>query len=140
MNIYIYGNSAFINEIYRVLEHGNMKFKIDDGEIEVIKSLEQLKHKIKSNPYDIYLIDEAKIIYNDFVSKYLKFLLPKDGIKSDFLDKHGVGDISIRDKDSLALYITKRLEAMPKKPDPKEITTLDEIFDVFETKEEKNNE
>ena len=136
MNIFIYGDNSFINEMNRMLEHGNIKFKLEDGVVEKVKSLEQLKHKIKSDPFDIFLIDESKIIKEDFVSKYLKFLLPKDGIKEDFLEKHGIGDVTLRDKKDLSYYITKRLESSQKKPNPQEITTVEEIFEAFEEAKE----
>ena len=132
MNIFIYGEDTFIKEMYRILEHGNIKFKIDDGNIEIIKSVEKLKHQIKVDPHDLFLIDESKIIYNDFVSKYLKFLLPKDGIKDDFLNKHGIGDVSLKEKDDLAYYIIKRLDSIQKKPKADEITSVEEIFDLFD--------
>ena len=136
MNIFIYGDSSFTNDMYRILEHGNIKFKLEDGIVEKVKSLEQLKHKIKSDPYDIFLIDESKIIKDDFVSKYLKFLVPKDGIKDEFLEKHGIGDVTLRDKKDLSYYITKRLESTRKKPNPQEITTVEEIFEAFEEAKE----
>ena len=75
MNIFIYGSVSFNNEMHKVLDHGNIRFKIDDGEIREVVSLNSLKNLIKDDPHEIFLIDENKIIEDDFVSKYLKFLL-----------------------------------------------------------------
>ena len=33
MNIYIYGNDVFKKTIHTILDHGNIRFKIEDGEI-----------------------------------------------------------------------------------------------------------
>jgi len=134
MNIYIYGDITFVNKIEQMIESSNIKLKIEDGIITRIESLNRLKNSIKEEPTDIFIIDETKIIKEDFISKYLKFLLPKDGITQKFLDNYGIGDIGIREFDNLIVYISKRLDAEPKKIDPKDITSIDEIFDIFEPK------
>lgn len=136
MNIYIYGGTSFTQEIHKVLDHGNIKFKIDDGQILEVGSLEKLKVLIKTEPYEIFLIDQNLIIEDDFVSKYLKFLVPKNGIKKTFLDKYGIGDISFRTYDDLNIYITKRLETAIRKPKAKEITTIEDMFEAFEYDDE----
>lgn len=135
MNIYIYGNNGFVNEVHKTLDHGNIRFKIEDGVIEVVESLERLQELIQEDPSQIYIIDQNLVIENDFISNNLKFLLPKNGIRKSFLDEFGVGDISIRDFDDLSVYISKRLEALKNmKPKLKadEITTIDQMFEHYE--------
>lgn len=130
MDIYIYGTSSFKNKLHSVLDHGNVRFKISDGQIYDIVSLDNLKDQIKQSPSDIYLIDQSKIIYDDLITKYFKFLIPKDGISKKFLDLYGIGDISLRDFDDLIIYIDKRLEAIENaKPKPHEITQIDEMME-----------
>lgn len=136
MNIYIYGNINFVDKIEQLIDSSNIKLKIEDGIITRIESLNRLKNSIKEEPTDIFIIDETKIIQDDFMSKYLKFMVPKDGIKQSFLDNYGVGDISIREFDNLIIYISKRLDSMaPKKIDPKDITSIEEMYEAFEPKE-----
>jgi len=137
VNIYIYGSTTFNNEIHKVLDHGNIRFKIDDGEVTDVTNLQYLKELILEDPYQIFLIDENKIIDEDIVSKYFKFLLPKDGIEKSFLDHHGIGDISFRKYSDLIIYIEKRLETALKKPKATEINSVEDIFDAFEYDEDK---
>ena len=137
MNIYIYGSTTFNNEIHKVLDHGNIRFKIDDGEVTDVTNLQYLKELILEDPYQIFLIDENKIIDEDIISKYFKFLLPKDGIEKSFLDHHGIGDISFRKYSDLIIYIEKRLETALKKPKATEINSVEDIFDAFEYDEDK---
>ncbi len=135
MNIYIYGGNNFRNEIHKVLDHGNIRLKIDGGEVIDIIPLQKLKDKIEEDPTQIFLIDQDKIIEDDFITKNLKFLIPKDGIPKKFLDDHGIGDISVREFKDLIVYIEKRLEAMENfKPKIKaeEITSIEEMFDCYE--------
>ena len=135
MNIYIYGSTTFSNEIHKVLDHGNIRFKIDDGEVVDITTLHHLKELIKEDPYQIFLIDENKIIEDDFISKYLKFLIPANAIEKTFLDHHGIGDISQRTYSDLLIYIEKRLETAMKKPKAKDINSVEDIFEAFEDEE-----
>lgn len=136
MNIYIYGNINFVDKIEQIIDSSNIKLKIEDGIITRIESLNRLKNSIKEVPTDIFIIDETKIIKDDLVSKYLKFMVPKDGIKQSFLDNYGIGDISIREFDNLIVYISKRLDAVaPKKVDPKDITSIEEMYEVFQPQE-----
>ena len=135
MNIYIYGGNSFRTEIHKVLDHGNIRFKIEDGDIVDIIPLEKIKEKIKEEPTEVFLIDQNKIIVDDFISKYLKFLVPKDGIEKKFLDDYGLGDVSMRDFADLSMYIDKRIDAMNQyKPKIKaeELTTIEEMFDCYE--------
>ncbi len=129
MNTYIYGNELFTGKIHTILDQINIKFKID-GEVKNIDNIDKLKELIKNDPTDIFLIDQDKIIVENFSTKLLKFLVPKDGIKKTFLDKYGIGDISIRDYDDLGIYINKRLEAIENaKPKAHEITSIDDILE-----------
>ena len=135
MNIYIYGGNSFRNEVHKVLDHGNIRLKIDGGDVIDIIPLHNLKDKIKEEPSEIFLIDQDKVIYDDFFTKYLKFLVPKDGISKKFLDEYGIGDVSVREFKDLIVYIDKRIEAMKNlKPKLKaeEITTIEEMFDCYE--------
>ena|GEM_PF-2373543 len=140
MNIHIYGSDTFKHKIHTVLDHGNIRFKIDDGKVITIYNLSDLKNFIKEDPHQIYLIDQDKIIEDDFITKYLKFLIPKDGIEKKFLDQYGVGDISFRGYDDLIVYLEKRLESSTKiRPKAHEITSIDDMFDVFEDDVEKED-
>ena len=132
MNIYIYGGTSFSNEIHKVLDHGNIRFKIEEGEVIDVTTIAYLKELILEDPHQIFLIDQNKIIEEDFIKKYLKFLVPKDGIDQIFLDHHGIGDISSRTYDDLVIYLEKRLETALKKPKAFEINSVDEIFDAFD--------
>lgn len=135
MNIYIYGNTGFVNSVNKTLDHGNIRFKIEDGIIEEIDNLEKLQELIKDDPSQIFIIDQNLVIENDFISNNLKFLLPKNGIRKSFLDEFGVGDVSLREFDDLAVYVSKRLEAiktMKPKLKADEITTIDQMFENYE--------
>jgi hypothetical protein len=132
VNIYIYGGTNFNNEIHKVLDHGNIRFKIEEGEVIDVTTLPYLKELIKEDPSQIFLIDENKIIEDDFIKKYLKFLVPKDAIDKSFLDHHGIGDISFRRYADLVIYIEKRLETALKKPKANDINSVDQIFEAFE--------
>jgi len=132
VNIYIYGNTAFNNEIHKILDRGNIRFKIDEGEVIEVTNLPYLKELIQEDPYQIFIIDENKIIEDNFISKYLKFLIPKDAIDKKFLDQNGIGDISQRTYTDLLIYIEKRLETSVKKPKATEINSVEDIFEAFE--------
>lgn len=138
MNIYIYGSTIFSNEIHKVLDQGNIRFKIEDGEVIDVNNLQYLKELILEDPHQIFLIDENKIIEDDYITKYFKFLLPKDGVKKSFLDQHGIGDISCRKYSDLIIYIEKRLETALKKPKATEINSVEDIFDAFAYDEDIN--
>ena len=138
MNIYIYGSPTFTNNIHKVLDHGNIRFKIDNGDIVDVRTIQYLTDLVINDPYQIFLIDEDKIIKDGFISKYLKFLLPKNGIKKSFLDQHGIGDISQRTYDDLLIYIEKRLETAVKKPKATEINSVEDIFEAFDDEKDSN--
>jgi len=138
VNIYIYGSPTFTNNIHKVLDHGNIRFKIDNGDIVDVRTIQYLTDLVINDPYQIFLIDEDKIIKDGFISKYLKFLLPKNGIKKSFLDQHGIGDISQRTYDDLLIYIEKRLETAVKKPKATEINSVEDIFEAFDDEKDSN--
>ncbi|MEA2017772.1 MAG: hypothetical protein U9N59_04930 [Campylobacterota bacterium] len=130
MNIYIYGDVSFRNEIHKILDHGNIRFKIDEGEVIDVETLYSLEELIEEDPTQIFLIDQKKIIEDDLFTNTFKFLIPKDGISKKFLDDNGIGDISLRTYKDLLVYIEKRLEAIENnKPKAGEITTIDEILE-----------
>lgn len=130
LNIYIYGDLSFKMNIHKILDRGNIRFKIDNGEIIDVEYLYKLEELIEENPTQIFIIDQNKVIENDLFSKLFKFLIPKDGITKKFLDHHGIGDISIRTYEDLLIYIEKRLEAIENaKPKAHEITSIEEMLE-----------
>jgi len=137
VNIYIYGSTSFNNEIHKILDHGNIRFKIEEGDVVDVTTLQYLKELIIEDPCQIFLIDENKIIEEDFISKYLKFLIPKDGIEKSFLDHHGIGDISQRSYKDLLINIEKRLETAIRKPKAVDINSMEDIFEAFEDDDKK---
>ncbi len=135
MNIYIYGSKKFREKTYRTLEHGNIKFKIGDGRVEEVESLEKIKELIEEDPEQIYLIDQNKIIYDDFLSRKLKFLQPKEGISQKFLDEHGMGDVTDKVPNDLVFYIERRIKSMEKlrpKVKAEDITSIDEMLGHYD--------
>jgi len=130
LNIYVYGGLSFKLQIHKILDHGNIRFKIGDGEIIDVEYLYNLEELIEEDPTQIFLIDQDKIIDDDFISKYFKFLVPQDGVHKRYLDQHGIGDVSVRTHKDLIIYIEKRLEAIEKaKPKAHEITTIEEMLE-----------
>lgn len=130
MNIYVYGDKTFKMNIHKILDRGNIRFKIEDGTIEDIEYLYHLEELIEKDPSQIFIIDQNKVIENNISSKLFKFLVPKDGISKHFLDHHGIGDVSIRTYEDLIIYIEKRLEAIENaKPKPHEITLIDQMLE-----------
>jgi hypothetical protein len=107
MNIYIYGSKSFKKDINKLLSKANVVFKLENsGTISEINSVEDLKGTITQSPRDIFLIDENKIIKKGGV----EFLKPKDGIERSFLNKYGVGDLSVDTFDDLVEHINERIE------------------------------
>jgi len=130
LNIYVYGDKTFKMNIHKILDRGNIRFKIEDGTIEDIEYLYHLEELIEKDPSQIFIIDQNKVIENNISSKLFKFLVPKDGISKHFLDHHGIGDVSIRTYEDLIIYIEKRLEAIENaKPKPHEITLIDQMLE-----------
>lgn len=113
MIIYIYGSDSFKKEIHDVLQHSNIKFRLDEhGEIRDLKTLEELKEAIEENPNNIYLIDDSKIIKKNSLNQKIKFLKPKDGIEQEYLLDNGIGDLSVDSIDELSKHIIRKLEAV----------------------------
>ncbi len=130
LNIYIYGDTTFKMNIHKILDRGNIRFKIEDGVIEDVNYLYHLEELIEEDPSQIFIIDQNKVLQDDLFSKLFKFLLPKDGISKHYLDNHGVGDISIRTYDDLIVYIVKRLEAIEAaKLKAHEISYIDQMLE-----------
>ena len=142
MNIFIYGNQNFKNEINKILVNSKIESILEDVKIEDISNIDILKDNIAKNPNDIYLIDEDKIIKK---SRF-KFLKQKDGIEEDFLLQYGVNDLSIDSLDEIPNYIIRKYERTASKEKDKslEIKNEDllldnELANLLESKEEENN-
>ena len=142
MNIFIYGNQNFKNEVHKILLNSKIETILEDVKIEDISNIDILKEKIAINPNDIYLIDEDKIIKK---SRF-KFLKQKDGIEEDFLLQYGVNDLSIDSLDEIPNYIIRKYERIASKEKDKslEIKNEDllldnELANLLESKEEENN-
>ena len=142
MNIFIYGNQNFKNEINKILVNSKIESILEDVKIEDISNIDILKENIAKNPDDIYLIDEDKIIKK---SRF-KFLKQKDGIEEDFLLQYGVNDLSIDSLDEIPNYIIRKYEriALKEKDKSEEIKNEDllldnELANLLESKEEENN-
>ncbi|AXH10760.1 hypothetical protein CP960_02595 [Malaciobacter halophilus] len=111
MNIYIYGNEDFKEEINNLLEHANVKFRLDkNSSVIELNELDDLKDAIEENPEDIYLIDDSKIIKKKSINSKFKFLRPKDGIEQEYLLDHGIGDMSVDSLDELTTHILNKLD------------------------------
>ncbi len=137
MIIYIYGSASFKKEIKELLNHSNIKFRLDEnGEIKELKTLESLKSTIEDNPKNIYLIDDSKIIKKNTLNQKINFLKPKDGIEQEYLLDHGIGDISVDSMDELSKHIIKKLEAEAFEQESSEIQ--DSIVEIVENAYEKD--
>ncbi len=130
MNIYIYGELSFKMEIHKILDHGNIRFKIGDGEVIDVEYLYDLEELIEEDPTQIFIIDQNKIIEYTLFTKLFNFLIPKDGITQKYLDHHGIGDVSIRTYQDLMIHIEKRLESVENAtPKAHEITSIDDMLE-----------
>jgi hypothetical protein len=111
LNIYIYGEKSFKQEISKILDHSNIVLKLEGyGNVEEIDSLELLKEAIQNNTEDIFLIDESKIIDKESINAKLKFLTPKDGIEKEFLQKYNIFDTQIDSSGSLGKQISRKVD------------------------------
>ena len=136
MNIYIYGNHSFKKDIHETLEHSNIKFKMDnDCVIKEINDLSVLKQTIKNNPYDVYLIDDEKIIKKNSLQKKIKFLTPKDAIEEEFLLDSGIADLSVNSLSEIPKYIIRKYEDQKKVNEQKKVS----IFDDVDSAADKDN-
>jgi len=130
LNIYIYGELSFKMEIHKILDHGNIRFKIGDGEVIDVEYLYDLEELIEEDPTQIFIIDQNKIIEDSVMTKLFKFLIPKDGITQKYLDHYGMGDVSIRTYKDLMIHIEKRLEFIENsKPKAHEITSIEDMLE-----------
>lgn len=131
MIIYIYGSDSFKKEIHEILQHSNVKFRLDEhGEIKDLKTLEELKKAIEDNPNNIYLIDDSKIIKKNSLNQKIKFLKPKDAIEQEYLLDNGIGDFSVDSIDKLAKHIIRKLEALSAEEESTQIQ--DSIVEIVE--------
>lgn len=141
MIIYIYGSKNFKKDIHDVLNHSNIKFRLDEhGEIKDLATLEELKEAIEDNPSNIYLIDDEKIIKKNALNQKLKFLKPKDGIEQEYLLDHGIGDISVDSIEELSKHIKKRLESIISDKESEEIqeSIVEIVEDAYEQDENQD--
>ncbi|MCT7461415.1 hypothetical protein N5S71_02695 [Aliarcobacter cryaerophilus] len=143
MNIFIYGNQNFKNEVHKILLNSKIETILEDVKIEDISNIDILKENIAKNPDDIYLIDEDKIIKK---SRF-KFLKQKDGIEEDFLLQYGVNDLSIDSLEEIPNYIIRKSEriAFKEKDKSEEIKNEDllldnELANLLESKEQENSQ
>ncbi|MGJ0309249.1 hypothetical protein [Aliarcobacter cryaerophilus] len=143
MNIFIYGNQNFKNEVNKILLNSKIETILEDVKIEDISNIDILKDNIAKNPDDIYLIDEDKIIKK---SRF-KFLKQKDGIEEDFLLQYGVNDLSIDSLEEIPNYIIRKYEriAFKEKDKSEEIKNEDllldnELANLLESKEQENSQ
>ena len=143
MNIFIYGNQNFKNEVHKILLNSKIETILEDVKIEDISNIDTLKDNIAKNPDDIYLIDEDKIIKK---SRF-KFLKQKDGIEEDFLLQYGVNDLSIDSLEEIPNYIIRKHEriAFKEKDKSEEIKNEDllldnELANLLESKEQENSQ
>ena len=137
MNIYIYGNHSFKKDIHETLEHSNIKFKMDnDCVIKEINDLSVLKQTIKNNPYDVYLIDDEKIIKKNSLQKKIKFLTPKDAIEEEFLLDSGIADLSVNSLSEIPKYIIRKYEDQKRVNEQEKVSIFD---DVDSTADKDNN-
>lgn len=83
-NIYIFGCDTFKKNMKHLLKKEN----IDN--YEVINTTSRLQEMITLNPKEHFLIDQKKIYSNNILNKYLKFLIPKDGIEKSFLSGNNI--------------------------------------------------
>lgn len=142
MIIYIYGSDSFKKDIHSVLNHSNIKFRLDEhGEIQDLKTLSQLKNAIEDNPNNIYLIDDSKIIKKNSLNQKIKFLKPKDGIEQDYLLDNGIGDISVDSIDELSKHIIKKLETLIDEKESSDVheSIVEIVEEAYENDKEDNS-
>lgn len=139
MIIYVYGSDSFKKEINDLLNHANIKLRLDEnGKIVELGTLENLKNAIEDNPKNIYLIDDTKIIKKNSLNQKINFLKPKDGIEQEYLLDYGIGDLSVDSMDELAKHIIRKLEAEIYEKEANEIQ--DSIVEIVENAYEKDEE
>ncbi len=143
MVIYIYGSESFKKDIHAVLNHSNIKFRLDEhGEIKDLDSVVELKEAIEDNPNNIYLIDDAKIIKKNSINQKIKFLQAKDSIEQEYLLDNGIGDISVDSIEELAIHIKRRLESVINEKESSEIqeSIVEMVENAYEEEDDDNKE
>lgn len=143
MIIYIYGSDSFKKDIHNVLNHSNIKFRLDEhGEVIDLKTLDELKNAIEDNPNNIYLIDDSKILKKNALTQKIKFLKPKDGIEQEYLLDNGIGDISVDSIEELSKHIIKKLETLIDEKESNEIqeSIIEIVEEAYENDESKETE
>ena len=91
MNIFIYGNQNFKNEVHKILLNSKIETILEDVKIEDISNIDILKENIAKNPDDIYLIDEDNS-YSMFWRDNAELFM--DVTKNNDVSLHNVGMIS----------------------------------------------
>ena len=104
MNIFIYGKDEFKKDIRKILNDSKIDQRLDDVSIMQISDLDDLKEQIASNPDDVFLIDDDKILKK---SKFA-FIKPKDAIEEEFLLQCGVSELSIDSFSEIPDYIIRK--------------------------------
>jgi len=108
----------------------------NDCVIKEINDLSVLKQTIKNNPYDVYLIDDEKIIKKNSLQKKIKFLTPKDAIEEEFLLDSGIADLSVNSLSEIPKYIIRKYEDQKKTNEQEKVSIFD---DVDSTADKDNN-
>ena len=142
MVIYIYGSESFKKDIHTLLNHSNIKFRLDEhGEIKDIKNLDELKDAIEDNPNNIYLIDDEKIIKKNSINQKINFLKPKGGIEQEYLLDNGIGDISVDSMEELSKHIINKLESVIHEKESNDIqeSIVEIVEDAYEQDENEND-
>ncbi|OCL91536.1 hypothetical protein [Arcobacter porcinus] len=133
MNIFIYGKDEFKKDIRKILSDSKIDQKLDDVSIMQISDLDDLKEQIASNPDDVFLIDDDKILKK---SKF-GFIKPKDAIEEDFLLQCGVSELSIDSFSEIPDYIIRKHKRLNQIKEKNSIETISEenIETIIENKE-----
>lgn len=133
MNIFIYGKDEFKKDIRKILSDSKIDQKLDDVSIMQISDLDDLKEQIASNPDDVFLIDDDKILKK---SKFA-FIKPKDAIEEDFLLQCGVSELSIDSFSEIPDYIIRKHKRLNQIKEKNSIETISEenIETIIENKE-----
>ncbi|HFU75321.1 MAG TPA: hypothetical protein ENK66_03660 [Arcobacter sp.] len=100
--IYIFGADKFKKNIKSILTKENIT------SYETINSSSRLEELIKESPKECYIIDHAKLYSHNIINKYLKFLIPKDGVNREFLKSYGIGDLEFNSYQKAIDYIKLR--------------------------------
>jgi len=139
LNIYVFGGKSFVKQIHKTLNKAKIIYKMDaNSGIFDIKSVDELKERIIENSNEIYLIDNDKIIKENFITDKLKFLKPKDGIEKDFLETHNIDDISVDSYDALATWIINKID--PQNNEKKSEELSDEALDKLAAQRENTKQ